>query len=87
MFPIAPGFYPIWFAPSSTPMYIHWKGEPWGSIFVSILQLGTQRGASMPNVLKKDADGLINMVPLKGKKSCELRYDWINCDMVLRQGS
>jgi hypothetical protein len=29
----------------------------------------------MPNVLKKDADGLINMVPLKGKKSCELRYD------------
>jgi hypothetical protein len=23
MFPIAPGFYPIWFAQSSSPMYIH----------------------------------------------------------------
>jgi hypothetical protein len=27
MFPTAPGFYPIWFAQSSTPMYTNWKGE------------------------------------------------------------
>jgi hypothetical protein len=27
-FPIAPQFYPIWFAQSSTLMYINWKGKP-----------------------------------------------------------
>jgi hypothetical protein len=27
MFPTAGGFYPIWFAQSSTPMYTNWKGE------------------------------------------------------------
>jgi hypothetical protein len=27
MFPMAPMFYPIWFAQSPTPMYINWKGE------------------------------------------------------------
>jgi hypothetical protein len=27
MFPTAPGFYPVWFAQSSTPMYTNWKGE------------------------------------------------------------
>jgi len=27
MFPIPTQFYPIWFAQSSTPMYINWKGE------------------------------------------------------------
>jgi len=26
MFPIAPGFYPIWFAQSSTPLYLNQKG-------------------------------------------------------------
>jgi len=31
MFPIAPGFYdPIWFAQSSIPVYINWKGESVG---------------------------------------------------------
>jgi hypothetical protein len=27
MFPVAPGFYPLWFAQSSTPMYRNEKGE------------------------------------------------------------
>jgi hypothetical protein len=39
MFAIAPQFYPIWFAQSSTLMYINWKGRLRVSIFVSILQL------------------------------------------------
>jgi hypothetical protein len=31
MFPIAPGFYdPIWFAQSSIPVYITWKGQSIG---------------------------------------------------------
>jgi hypothetical protein len=33
MFPIARGFYLIWFAQSWTPMYINWKGEIQGSTF------------------------------------------------------
>jgi hypothetical protein len=40
-------FYPIWFAQSSTFMYINWKGRLLGTTFVSILQLGVQRGASI----------------------------------------
>jgi len=35
MFPIAPGFYdPVWFAQSSIPMYINWKGENVGQHIV-----------------------------------------------------
>jgi hypothetical protein len=30
MFPIAPQFYPLWFAQSSTPMYINFKGATKG---------------------------------------------------------
>jgi hypothetical protein len=41
-FPIAPQFYPIWFAQSSTLMYINWNGRLKGSILVSILQLGSK---------------------------------------------
>jgi hypothetical protein len=55
MFPIAPGFYPLWFAQSSTPLYINYKGEIQGCTFVFILRLGVQRGGSiggMPNVSK-----------------------------------
>jgi hypothetical protein len=55
MFPIAPGFYPVWDAQSSTPLYINYKVEIQGCTFVFILQLGVQRGASiggMPNVSK-----------------------------------
>jgi len=40
MFPIAPWFYPILFAQSSTLMYINWKGGLWENTFVSILQFG-----------------------------------------------
>jgi hypothetical protein len=39
-FPISPQFYPIWFAQSSTLMYINWKGRLLGSTFFFILQLG-----------------------------------------------
>ncbi len=33
MFPIAHGFYPMWFAQSSTPMYINYKGKIQGCTF------------------------------------------------------
>jgi hypothetical protein len=46
-FPIAPQFYPIGFALSSTLMYINWKGRLWRSAFVSMLQLKVQRDASI----------------------------------------
>jgi hypothetical protein len=39
-FPISPQFYPIWFAQSSTLMYINWKGRLLGSTFLFIVQLG-----------------------------------------------
>jgi hypothetical protein len=70
MFPIAPGFYPIWFAESSTPLCINQKGEGQGCTFVSILQLGVQRGASiggMPNIPKKLLMGQLIWL-LKNKK-------------------
>jgi hypothetical protein len=41
-FPIAPQFYPIWFAQSSTLMYINWNDWLKGSTLVSILQLGSK---------------------------------------------
>ncbi len=47
LFPIAPHFYPLWFAQSLTPMYIKWKGGPLGNTFFLILGLGVQRGASI----------------------------------------
>ncbi len=53
MFPIAPGSYPIWFAQSSTPIIYTKQDEIQGLTFVSILQLGVQRGAyigGMPKV-------------------------------------
>jgi hypothetical protein len=46
-FPIAPQFYPIWFAQSSTLMYWNWKGRLFRNAFASILHLGVQRGASI----------------------------------------
>jgi hypothetical protein len=55
MFPIAPGFYPIWFVQSSTLLDMNYKAEIQGCTFVFILQLGVQRGAffgGMPNVSK-----------------------------------
>ncbi len=64
MFPIAPWFYPILFAQSSTPMYINWKGGLWGNTFVSILQLGSQEvlpsKGIMPQCSKKIDDGPMN---------------------------
>jgi len=75
MFPIAPGFYPLWFAQSSTPLYINYKGEIQGCTFVFILRLGVQRGASiggMPNVSKKLAYWPTNMAPFKKIKNKNL---------------
>ncbi len=50
--PLAPQLYPIWFAQSSTLIYINWKRWTIGSTFVFILQLVVQWGA-LPNVPKK----------------------------------
>jgi hypothetical protein len=62
----------MWFPQSSTPLCINKKGESQGCTFVSTLQLGVQRGASiagMPNVPRKFVDGPINMAPLKNFKN------------------
>jgi hypothetical protein len=45
-FPVAPQFHSIWFAQSSTLMYINWKGRLLENSFVSILQLGASIGES-----------------------------------------
>jgi hypothetical protein len=71
LFPIAPQFYPIWFAQSSTPMCINWKGGPEGKTFVSVLGLGVQRGAAMgecPNAPKELVMGQSMLFPSKRKK-------------------
>jgi hypothetical protein len=54
MFPIAPQFYPIWFAQSSTLMYINWKGTLNSGTFVSILHWGPESCFywEVPNVPK-----------------------------------
>jgi len=57
MFPIAPWFYSIWFAQSSIPMYINWKGGLWAREYICFyFAIGVQRGAPIgecPIVLKK----------------------------------
>jgi hypothetical protein len=68
MFPIALGFYPIWFAQSSTPLSINKKFQccvvylfllcNWES--KEVLLLG-----GMPTASKKIADGPINVDPFK----------------------
>jgi hypothetical protein len=87
MFPIAPGFYPMWFAQSSTPIYINYKGEIQGCTFVFILQLGVKRGASiggMPNVSKKVLVGQsIWLLSKRKRKSCEHTHDLINMNHTL----
>jgi hypothetical protein len=55
MFPIAPEFYPRWFAQRSTPMYINQK--PKGSMRKHIFILGTEANLGLyvgvvPNVPK-----------------------------------
>ncbi len=72
--PNSTGFYPIWFAQSSTPLSISKKGILYGSTFVSILQLGVQRGAfigGMPNVPKKIGSFKTT------RKSCNCTHDLI----------
>jgi hypothetical protein len=63
-FPIAPQFYPIWFAQSSTLMYINWKGRLFGEYNCIYFATG---GPTMSmhwgvlNVPKKLLMGLMNM--------------------------
>jgi len=49
-------------------MYINWKGEIEGSIFVSILQLGVQRGVSIGGKPKVPKEWPISIAPLKFEK-------------------
>ncbi len=82
MFPIAPWFYPILFAQSSTPMYINWKGGLWGNTFVSILQLGSKEvfpsKGIMPECSKKIDDGPMNKGLQKKKKNYESTHELLN---------
>ncbi len=71
MFPIVPYYYGIWFAQSSTLMYINWKGETQRSTFVSILQLGVfQSGVSVGGKLNVANEWPISIAPFKIKKKC-----------------
>ncbi len=63
----------VFFAQNSTPMYITSKGVccKGRTLFISILQLGVQRGAfivEFPQCPKKISDGPINMAPSREKK-------------------
>jgi hypothetical protein len=83
-FPIARGFYLIWFAQSWTPMYINWKGEIQGSTFCFYFAARGSLGACP--MFQKIADGPINMAPLLNwKKSCECTYDLIKMNEFRRQ--
>jgi hypothetical protein len=81
---VTPLFYPIWFAQSSTPMYINYKdGIRVGvQLFLScnwgpkeVLLFGHAQ-----NVAKKFADGPINTAPFEKKKikSCECTHELYN---------
>jgi hypothetical protein len=63
-FPIAPQFYPVWFAKSSR------KGSLKGSTFVSILQLGSKEFLLLKSAQcsKKVCDWPINVAPSRRKK-------------------
>jgi hypothetical protein len=65
MFPIAPQFYPIWFAQSPTLMYINWKGTLNSGTFVSILHLGSRELLLLRSAQcsKKFGHGPINVAP------------------------
>ncbi len=65
MFPIAPAFYPIWFAQSSTSLSINYNPE---RTFASILQLEVYLLVGMPNVPIKLLMGKINMASFQRKK-------------------
>jgi hypothetical protein len=58
MFPIAPAFYPIWFAQSSTSLSINYNPE---LIFVSVLQPKVHLPGGIPNLPRKLLMGKINM--------------------------
>jgi hypothetical protein len=78
-FLIAPQFYPIWFAQSSTLIYIYWKGRLYRNTFVFILQQEVQRGASIGewlNVPKKTADGPMNITYSKQKQNKNVSNPW-----------
>jgi hypothetical protein len=79
MFPIAPHLYPIWFAQSSTLMYINVKGGPHGAHLFHFA-IGSPKRVllwAMPNALKKLATGQ-SIWPHFGKMKCEHTHPWTN---------
>jgi len=80
-FPIAPQFYPIWFAQSSTLRYTNWKGWQKVNTIESFLQLRVQRGASIGKCSmfqKKIVTGPMNMALSKKKKKKLWAHPWTN---------
>jgi hypothetical protein len=69
-FPIAPHFYAIRFAQSSTLIYINWKGRPCGAHFFLVWKWGSKEVllSGHAQCSKKIDDGPINMAPLKKEK-------------------
>jgi hypothetical protein len=72
MFPIAPRFDPIWFAQSSTPLYINYN--PGVQICLYFARGGSRKvlPLGLLSVPKKIADGPMNMARSEKKKSFEL---------------
>jgi len=73
MLPIAPRFYPIWFAQSSTPLYITYN--PGVHICFYFARGGSKKVLPLGGVLKvpkQIADGPMNMARSGKKKSFEL---------------
>jgi hypothetical protein len=68
MFPIAPGFYIIWFVQISTPMYVNWKGEINGVHLFLFRNWGPKRCFHWGHCSKFFANEPINMAPLKKSK-------------------
>jgi hypothetical protein len=69
-FPIAPRFYPIWFARSSTLMYINWKGRPQGAHLFLFCNRWSKEVLLLKSAQcsKKIGDGQTNMAPSKKQK-------------------
>jgi hypothetical protein len=81
VFPIAPQFYPIWFAQSSALMYIYWKGRLQGTTFVFILQLGSKEVLPLGTAQcsKNFVDRPMNIaLSQKKRKSFECTHELIN---------
>jgi hypothetical protein len=80
MFPIAPAFYPIWFAQSSTSLYINYNPK---IMLASILQPEVHRLGAAPNLPRKLLMGKSIWLLFKERKSCVHTHDLTNMNHTI----